>query len=117
MYIKLTTGIAGVCNNFNLSSTCELLSHPVTHLLIVLLSSASLGLLSYVIGLLSNHESMSLERMFSMLKMLFAGTGEDMLNRIDMNIVMLRKFLAGMVETEKIDLIDNVYRVHNKRNM
>ena len=61
------------------------------------------------LGLLANHDSMTLERIYAMLKMLFSGTGDDVLNRIDMNILSLRKFLAGMVETDKIDLVDNRY--------
>lgn len=67
----------------------------------------------YVKGLLANHDSMTLERLFTLLKMLFEGAGkDDLLNQIGMNIVSLRKFLAAMVETEKIDLVDNVYRLH-----
>ena len=67
----------------------------------------------YVKGLLSNTDSMTLERLFTLLKMLFEGAGnDDLLNRVGMNILSLRKFLATMVETEKIDLVDNVYRLH-----
>jgi anaphase-promoting complex subunit 2 len=69
---------------------------------------------NYIKGLLANHDSMTLERLFTMLKLMFEGNGDDLLKRIDMNIISLRKFLAGMVDSEIIDLVDNTYRARRK---
>ena len=65
-------------------------------------------------GLLSNHDYMTVERIFSMLKLLFVGTGNDIMNKLDMNIVSLRKQLILMVESEKIDFMDNKYMARKK---
>ena len=69
----------------------------------------------YVMGLLTNHDSMTLERIHSMLKMLYSGSGDDIMTRMGMNLVVLSKFLGELVDAEKIDLVDNVYRKHIKR--
>jgi hypothetical protein len=60
------------------------------------------------IGILASNDSMTLERIFTMVK--FA----ELLNNIDMNIVGMRKFLSGMVDVEKLDFEDNCYRARQR---
>ena len=60
------------------------------------------------IGILAINDSMTLERIFTMVKL------AELLNHIDMNMVGMRKFLSGMVDVEKIDFVDNFYRARQK---
>ena len=69
----------------------------------------------YIMGLLTNQDNMTVERIHSMLKMLYSGSSDDVMTRLGMNIVSLSKFLGTMVEAEKIDFVDNVYRKHVNR--
>lgn len=61
-----------------------------------------------LIGILAINDSMTLERIFTMVKL------AELLNHIDMNMVGMRKFLSGMVDVEKIDFVDNFYRARQK---
>jgi hypothetical protein len=68
--------------------------------------------------MLSSQGSMTLERLHSMLRLLTAGTGvgggagsginEE---RFDMNMVQLRRYMQTLADADKVELIDNAYRV------
>lgn len=58
--------------------------------------------------MLSNQESVTIERIHTMLKMV-ASSG-DM--RFDMNMVQLKKFLGSLVVADTLEIVDdNVYRL------
>jgi hypothetical protein len=59
--------------------------------------------------MLRNQESMSLERIHSMLKMIAAGGSSSM--RFDMSIIQLKKFLNNCVASDKLEVVDGSYRL------
>ena len=64
----------------------------------------------YIRGMLTSHESMSLERLHSMLRMVACGgAGNEV--KFDMNLLQLRRFMQTLVDKEKIEMIDNVYKL------
>ena len=70
--------------------------------------AALLAIEGYIKGMLSGHDSMSLERIHSLLKLVASGGSGEM--KYDMNMVQLRRFLQSMVDSDKIEMIDGLYR-------
>jgi hypothetical protein len=64
----------------------------------------------YVKGMLSSHGSMTVERLHSMLRLISNG-GEGNEAKFDMNMVQLRRFLQTLIEENKLEYIDNSYRI------
>lgn len=60
---------------------------------------------SYIMGMLTNVGSMSLEKIHSMLRMV-ASSGD---HRYDMTIVQLRAFLQSMIDEDKLEKADGEY--------
>eukprot|EP01036_Dinobryon_divergens_P029650 gene29650-38775_t len=67
----------------------------------------------YVKGLLSSNGTMTLDRLYTMLKLLVAGGSSGISNsgdaRFDMNPAQLRQFLQALVDRSVIDLVDGLY--------
>ena len=64
---------------------------------------------SYITGMLSNQESMTLERIHTLLKLMSGSdTRSDL--KYDLNIMQLHQFLVKLVDSNKIELIDGSYR-------
>ena len=61
-------------------------------------------------GMLSSHESMHIERLHSMLR-LISSNSEGNEAKFDMNLVQLRQFLQTLIDANKIEFIDNTYRI------
>ena len=60
--------------------------------------------------MLSNQESVSIERIHTMLKMVASSSSGDM--HFDMNVVQLKKFLASLVVADTLEIVENnVYRL------
>ena len=59
--------------------------------------------------MLLNQESMHLERIHTMLKMLSSGNSSGV--RFDMNLVQLKKFLQKLVNSDVLEIIDGDYRL------
>jgi hypothetical protein len=59
--------------------------------------------------MLTGHDSMPIERIHSLMKLVSSGSAGDL--KYDMNIVQLRRFLQSMVESNKIECLDGVYKV------
>ena len=60
--------------------------------------------------MLSNQETVSIERIHTMLKMVASSSSGDM--RFDMNMVQFKKFLATLVTADTLELVDdNSYRL------
>lgn len=68
-----------------------------------------------MLGLLSNQEPMSLERLHTMLTLLSSGGGSSQDIKFEMNFVDLQKFLQSMVAVEKVYYIDGLYSGLNSR--
>jgi Anaphase promoting complex (APC) subunit 2 len=81
---------------------------PPTHTYITLTQTH----ITYFItpGMLSSHDSMSLERLHAMLRLLASGGGANEV-KFDMNMVQLRRFLQSLVDADKLEFSDNVYRI------
>lgn len=60
--------------------------------------------------MLSSHESMHIERLHSMLR-LISSNSEGNEAKFDMNLVQLRQFLQTLIDANKIEFIDNTYRI------
>ena len=60
--------------------------------------------------MLSSHDSMTVERLHSLLRLISQGT-EGQEAKFDMNIVQLRRFLQTLIDENKLELIDNAYRL------
>jgi Anaphase promoting complex (APC) subunit 2 len=69
-----------------------------------------ISLSSTLSGMLSSHESMHIERLHSMLR-LISNNSEGNEAKFDMNLVQLRKFLQTLIDANKIEFIDNAYRI------
>lgn len=76
--------------------------------------AALLAIEGYIKGMLSGHDSMSLERIHSLLKLVASGATGEM--KYDMNMVQLRRFLQAMVDSDKIEMIDGLFRAIKKGN-
>ena len=64
---------------------------------------------SYITGMLSNQESMTLERIHTLLKLMSGSdTRSDL--KYDLSIMQLHRFLIKLVDSNKIELIDGSYR-------
>jgi hypothetical protein len=61
------------------------------------------------LGMLQNQDGMMLERIHAMLKMV-AGGGSGGL-RYDLSIVQLRKFLQTLITADKLEIVDNMYKL------
>jgi hypothetical protein len=59
--------------------------------------------------MLRNQESMSVERIHGMLKMISTGSSGSV--RYDMTIVQLKKFLQHCVSADKLEMVDGEYRL------
>mmetsp|Transcript_31089 Transcript_31089/g.29672 ORF Transcript_31089/g.29672 Transcript_31089/m.29672 type:complete len:145 (-) Transcript_31089:12-446(-) len=64
----------------------------------------------YVKGMLRSHDSMPLERIHAMLKLLASG-GEGNEVKYDMSMVQLRKFMQTLVDGDELEYFDNLYRI------
>jgi anaphase-promoting complex subunit 2 len=64
----------------------------------------------YVKGMLKSHDSMPLERIHAMLKLLASG-GEGNEAKYDMNMVQLRKFMQTLIDRDELEYFDNLYRI------
>lgn len=58
---------------------------------------------TFVKGLLTNHGTMSLERIHTMLKLIASGGAAGGAPRFDMNLVQLQKFLQLLIDQDKIE--------------
>jgi len=67
---------------------------------------------TYVKGLLTNHGSMALERIHSMLKLMI-GTGGA--QKFDMNLVQLQVFLQGLVDCDTLESGEGQFRIRAGR--
>jgi hypothetical protein len=62
--------------------------------------------------MLLNQESMHLERIHAMLKMLSAGGATDGGGRrFNMNLVQLRKYLQTLLQSDVLELVEGSYRL------
>ena len=75
--------------------------------------AALISIEGYIKGMLHGHDSMSLERIHSLLKLVASGGGSGEM-KYDMNMVQLRRFLQTMVDSDKIELIDGLFRAIKK---
>lgn len=66
---------------------------------------------TYVKGLLTNHGSMTLERIYTMLKLISSGGSSGGGWKFDMNLVELKKCLQSFVDQDKLMIIDGQYRI------
>jgi hypothetical protein len=60
--------------------------------------------------MLLNQESMHLERIHVMLKMLSSGA-TDGGRRFNMNLVQLRKYLQTLIQSDVLELVEGSYRL------
>ena len=71
---------------------------------------------TYVKGLLTNHGTMSLERIHTMLKLIASGGAAGGAPRFDMNLVQLQKFLQLLIDQDKIESgAEGHYRIRGAR--
>lgn len=68
----------------------------------------------YIKGMISNQETVSLERIHSLLKLIASGGGGSSEVKYDMNMMQLHRFLQKMIDANKIDLVDGLYRAVKK---
>lgn len=59
--------------------------------------------------MLTGHDSMPIERIHTLMKLVSSGAAGDL--KYDMNIIQLRRFLQAMVDSSKIECLDGVYKV------
>ena len=62
------------------------------------------------LGMLSSHSSMTLERLHSMLRLISNGS-ESNEAKFDMNIMQLKRFLQTLIDSNRLEYIDNAYRI------
>ena len=62
----------------------------------------------------ASNDSMSIERIDTLMKLVATGSGSSNL-RYDLNMVQLRHFLQSMVDSNKIEIVDGSYRALSKR--
>ena len=60
--------------------------------------------------MLSSHSSMTLERWHSMLRLISNGS-ESNEAKFDMNIMQLKRFLQTLIDSNRLEYIDNAYRI------
>ena len=60
--------------------------------------------------MLSSHSSMTLERLHSMLRLISNGS-ESNEAKFDMNIMQLKRFLQTLIDSNRLEYIDNAYRI------
>jgi DNA-binding SARP family transcriptional activator len=60
--------------------------------------------------MLSSHDSMNIERLHSMLRLLSSGS-EANEAKFDMNVVQFRRFLQTLIDDNKLEFIDSSYRI------
>ena len=61
--------------------------------------------------MLTSHGSMSIEKIHTMLKLLSAGSS-DM--KFDMNLVQFKRYLQSLIDEDKIEFVDSVYKMRSK---
>jgi hypothetical protein len=62
-------------------------------------------------GMLTNQESMTLERIHTMIRLITSGSTDSKF-RFDMNLVQLKRFMQTLCDTEKIEIIEGgAYRL------
>lgn len=62
--------------------------------------------------MLLNQESMHLERIHVMLKMLSTGATDG--RRFDMNLVQLKKYLQTLINNDVLEFVDGSYRLRRQ---
>lgn len=68
---------------------------------------------TYVKGLLTNHGSMTLERLHTMLKLIASGGATGGSAKFDMNLVELQRFLQAFVDQDKLEFHDGQFRMRS----
>ncbi len=61
---------------------------------------------TYVLGMLSNNEVMTIERIHTMLRLMTSGSVESKL-RFDMNLVQFKRFMQTLCDAEKVEILEN----------
>ena len=68
---------------------------------------------TYVRGLLTNHGSMTLERIHTMLKLIASGGATGGATKFDMTLLELQRFLQSFVDQDKLECIDGHFRIRS----
>ena len=60
--------------------------------------------------MLSSHDSMTLERLHTMLRLVAGGSNNPNEAKFDMNLVEFRRYLQTLIDSDHLEFIDNAYR-------